>query len=74
MDMGTAPDVRYSLLISADLDSRLEALAQERAMSKADILRRGLALYEVAVSAQAAGNRFGIVDPDDRLTTEIVGL
>ncbi|WP_380732349.1 hypothetical protein [Sinimarinibacterium flocculans] len=43
-------------------------------MSKADILRRGLALYEVAVGAQATGSRFGIVDADDRLTTEIVGL
>lgn len=74
MTMGTAQDVRYSLVISADLDSRLEALAQDRSMSKADILRRGLALYEVAVLAQAAGRRFGIVGPDDRLTTEIVGL
>lgn len=74
MTTDTAPDVRYSLVISADLDSRLEALAQGRSMSKADILRRGLALYEVAVGAQATGNRFGIVDPDGRLTTEIVGL
>lgn len=74
MAMDTAPDVRYSLMISADLDKRLETLAQDRCMSKSDILRRGLALYEVAASAQAAGNRLGIVDPDDRLTTEIVGL
>jgi len=74
MTTDTAPDLRYSLVISADLDSRLEALARDRSMSKADILRRGLALYEVAVGAKATGNRFGIVDLDGRLSTEIVGL
>ena len=66
--------VRLNLVISKQLDTMLGNLATENGTNKSDILRKALALYEVANEAKERGNRLGIVSKDRELLTEIVGL
>ena len=66
--------VRLNLEVSPQVDEVLEALASKMHGSKSDVLRKAIALMEVAVRAKEEGKRFGIAEPDQRLTTEIVGL
>lgn len=66
--------VRLNLVITKQLDTMLEKLAREKGTNKSEILRKALALYEVANDAKAHGNKMGIVSQDRQVLTEIVGL
>ncbi len=66
--------VRLSLDISSELNTLLEQLAETTGGTKSDVLRKAIALMEVAVEAKRQGKKFGIADKDQQLATEIVGL
>ena len=66
--------VRLNLVITKQLDVMLEKLAAENGTNKSDILRKALALYEVASDAKEQGNKLGIVSKDRQVLTEIIGL
>lgn len=66
--------VRLNLVITKQLDVMLEKLAEENGTNKSDILRKALALYEVASDAKEQGNKLGIVSKDRQVLTEIIGL
>lgn len=66
--------IRLSLDLSPELNRTLDDLAQESHTTKAEILRRAIALMEVAREARQQGQRLGILDKDKRLVSEIVGL
>lgn len=66
--------VRLNLVITKQLDAMLEKLADEKGTNKSEILRKALALYELANDAKAHGNKMGIVSKDRQVLTEIIGL
>ena len=66
--------VRLNLDITEKLNSELERLAEATGTTKADIMRRGLALAKVAIDEQALGHKLGILDQDRKLIAEIVGV
>jgi predicted transcriptional regulator len=66
--------VRLSIDLSPSLDRVLEDLATRMGTTKAEVLRKGIALVEVAADAKAAGKKIGVADRADQLTREIVGL
>ena len=66
--------VRLSLDISPELNSLLEELAAKTGGTKSDVLRKAIALMEVAVDAKRRGLKLGLADRDQQLTTEIIGL
>lgn len=66
--------VRLSLNVSPELNERLEVLASANHATKAEILRRAIALYDVAAEAKLDKKRLGILDQDRNVITEIVGL
>jgi predicted DNA-binding protein len=66
--------VRLSLDVSTSLDNTLEDLAKRTGSTKADILRKGIALVEVAVDAKEHGKKLGVADRAEQLTREIVGI
>lgn len=66
--------VRLSLDISAELNALLEQLASTTGGTKSDVLRKAIALMEVAVEAKRQGKKFGIADKDQQLATEIIGI
>jgi predicted transcriptional regulator len=66
--------VRLSLDVSPELNETLETLAQKIHGSKSDVLRKAVALMEVAVRAKEDKKKFGVAAPGQTLETEIVGL
>ena len=66
--------VRLSLDVSEHLYKEIEHMAEETGSTKADILRRALALMKVAVDEKQKGHRLGILDKDRKVLTEIIGL
>ena len=66
--------VRLSLEVSTALNRTLEEMAAQTHSSKSEILRKAIALMELAIRAKNEGNRFGIANKDQQLATEIVGI
>ena len=66
--------VRLSLDISPEMNTLLESLAGNIGGTKSDVLRKAIALMEVAVDAKRQGKKFGIAEKDQQLATEIIGI
>jgi predicted transcriptional regulator len=66
--------IRLSLEVSPQMNDKLEELADKMGGTKSDVLRKAVALIEVAVRAKEEGKKFGVAGPDQTLATEIVGL
>ena len=66
--------IRLSLALSPELNERLEELASVGCTTKTEILRKAIALYDVVSEAKTEKKRFGILDENKHLLTEIVGL
>lgn len=67
--------VRLSLELSPELNATLEDLAARTGNgTKADVLRKAIAVLEIAIRAKEQGRRFGIAQPDQELATEIIGI
>lgn len=66
--------VRLSLDISRELNDLLEQLAARTGGTKSDVLRKAIALMEVAIDGKRRGLKLGLADKDQQLTTEIIGL
>ena len=50
------------------------SLAAKLHSTKSDVLRKAVALLEVAVRAKEEHKKFGVAAPDQTLETEIVGI
>jgi hypothetical protein len=66
--------VRLSLDVTTEMNSTLESLAAKIGGTKTDVLRRAIALMDVAVKAREDGKKFGVAEPGQPLATEIVGI
>jgi hypothetical protein len=66
--------VRLTLDLSPELDNLVGRLAAETGGTKSDVMRKSIALMELAVEAKRAGRKFGIAHEGQSLATEIVGL
>lgn len=66
--------IRLSLDISPEANALLEELAEKIGGTKSEVLRKAIALMEVAVEAKRQGKKFGIAEKEQPLATEIVGL
>ncbi len=66
--------VRVSLDVSPELFAKLQSMARDMRGTKSDVLRKALALMDVALDARKRGKKIGIADSSDQLTTEIIGF
>ncbi len=66
--------VRLSSDISPELNSLLEDMAADIGGTKSEVLRKAIALMQVAVEAKKQGKKFGIAEKDQPLATEIIGI
>lgn len=66
--------VRLSLDVSPELNETLERLATSMHGTKSEVLRKAIALMDVAVRAKQDGQRIGIAGPNQQLTSEIIGI
>lgn len=66
--------VRLSLDVSVELNQLLESLARTMRVTKSDVLRKAIVLMKVALDAKLKNKKLAIVDEDQPVQTEIVGL
>ena len=66
--------IRLSLAVSPELNDRLEQLAADGSTTKSEVLRKSIILFDIVVTAKAEKKRFGILDENKKLETEIVGI
>jgi predicted transcriptional regulator len=71
---GSDATIRLSLDVSPELYETLNLLAAKLHSTKSDVLRKAVALLEVAVRAKEEHKKFGVAAADQTLETEIVGL
>lgn len=70
----TREPLRFSLIVSPDLNELLEDLARAGQTTKSDVLRRAIALFDIAIQARRNNKYLGIFDQNNKLESEIVGL
>ncbi|MDJ0677438.1 MAG: ribbon-helix-helix protein, CopG family [Calothrix sp. MO_167.B42] len=69
-----ATTIRLSLDVSPEVNEIINELAHKSGVSKSDILRKSIALMELAVKAKARGEKVAFVDENQVVNTEIVGI
>lgn len=70
----TQEPLRFSLIVSSELNELLEDLARAGHTTKSDVLRRAIALFDIAIEAKRNNKCLGILDQNNNLEAEIVGL
>jgi predicted transcriptional regulator len=66
--------IRLSLDVSSELNNILDQMAEKTHSSKSEVLRKSIALMEVAVDEKSKGNHLGVVSKDQKILKEIIGL
>ena len=66
--------VRLNILLSDELNTQIEKVAVEREATKAEVLRKAIALYIAATDGKEKGLRVGLANANQQLETEFVGL
>ena len=66
--------IRLSLDVSPELNNALNEMAKKTHTSKSDVLRKSVVLMELAVNEKEKGRHLGIVDQNNQVIKEIVGL
>ncbi len=66
--------VKMSLHLAPETHEILEKMCYENHLTKSDLLRRSLALMEVALKYKKKGGHLIVVDEKERKMSEIVGL
>jgi Arc/MetJ-type ribon-helix-helix transcriptional regulator len=74
--MATGRDkIKLSLEVSTELNDVLEQMVEKHVgTNKSEVLRKAIALMQVAVMAREEGKKIGIAEKDQRLATEFVGI
>jgi predicted transcriptional regulator len=73
--MAQNPDkIKLSLEIPLELNARLEEIARELGSTKSDVLRRALALMEVAHEARKQNKIVGVLTKEQKLEKEFIGI
>lgn len=68
------PSVKLSLHLSPDTNNMIERLCEEGHMTKSELLRKSIALIEVALDNKKEGNSLVIQSKDGKKIKEIIGL
>lgn len=66
-------NVRLSLDVSSELNDALEEVASETQSTKSDVLRKSIALFEMAIREKKQGNHLGVFDDKQKIVKEIIG-
>lgn len=72
--MAVQEKINLSLDVSPKFYATLNELAEKIGGEQADVLRKAIALMQVAVKAEESGKHLWIVDENKELDTEIIGI
>lgn len=66
--------IRLSLEVSEELNNALERMANLMHASKSDVLRKSVALIDLALREREEGHHLGVFDKKQKMLKEIVGF
>lgn len=66
--------VRLNVNITEQLNARLDELAEQSGNSKSELMRKAIALVDLAVTESKRGNHLSITDSNQQVLREIVGV
>ena len=66
--------VRFTLELSGTANEKLEQLARASGGNKSEVLRKAIALLEIAADAQEKGQRLAVADKNNAVVHTIIGL
>lgn len=66
--------ISLSLHLSPELNTALEKMAEDTHATKSEVLRKAIVMLEVAVNAKHNKQKIGILDDENHLVNEIVGI
>lgn len=66
--------IQLSLEVSPEFYDALQNLSSEIHISEGDVLKKAIALLKIAVEAEKRGQKMGIVEKEQSVDTEIVGV
>lgn len=69
-----SPKVRFTLDITPELNARLDEIARQNGVTKANVLRSAIVLYDVASQAKAQNKSKVILRDADGTEREVIGL
>jgi metal-responsive CopG/Arc/MetJ family transcriptional regulator len=69
-----AEKVRLNLQLSEELYKELDAMANDTATTRSDVVRRALALLKVAHTGKKGGKHLGFAKNPERLDQELIGF
>jgi predicted transcriptional regulator len=72
--MSTPRHVRKQLIIPAEIDQRLAAIAVDTGTTASEVVRKAITLYIIATEKKQQGLKLGFARPDQTLETEVIGL
>ncbi len=72
--MSTPRHVRKQLIIPAEIDQRLAAIAVDTGTTVSEVVRKAITLYIIATEKKQQGLKLGFARPDQTLETEVIGL
>ncbi|MHB0989882.1 MAG: ribbon-helix-helix protein, CopG family [Burkholderiales bacterium] len=67
-------NVRLNVNITEALNSRLDELAAKDGTTKSELLRKAIALIDLAVTERGQGNKLAITDSQHHVLREIIGV
>jgi hypothetical protein len=71
---GKQPKVRITIDLPRALSDTLQGIADQQGLSKTDILRKAVAMYDVAHAATVNHKSIAIVDENGKVEQRIVGI
>lgn len=66
--------VRLNVNITENLNERLDFLAQQSGTSKSELLRKAIALVDLALTEKDRNNHLSVTNSDGKVLREIVGV
>lgn len=63
---------KYTIDLGKEFEQQLTQVAQDKSLSKAEIIRRAVATYVVISREASQGNKVTITDKQDRILKELV--
>ncbi|KPF71429.1 hypothetical protein IP88_10835 [alpha proteobacterium AAP81b] len=69
-----ADTVRLSVDLSSQTNALLEALANDLHTTKSGVMRKAIALVQVAEEAKRNNRKIGVMDSERNVFSEIIGL
>lgn len=66
--------VRLNVNITEELNGALDFLAANDGITKSELLRKAIALFDVAVTEHRMGHKLAITDSEHHVLREIIGV